>query len=111
MSQTQTILQPATILETLRVYDVHETGHEDTPETHSSPTQNNGVEEPQSAARSDPNWPSNWRRIPAYRASSRTHRVADRVAGRDAAEGVMVLTMFHGVWLMGVRIHLCWLET
>ena len=109
MSQTQTILQPATILETLRVYDVHETGHEETPETHSSPTQNNGVEEPQFAARSDPNWPSNWRRIPAYRASSRTHQVADRVAGRDAAEGVMVVTMFHGVWLMGVRIHLCWL--
>lgn len=107
MSGTQTMLEPTTIRETLRVYDVHETGREETPETHPSLPQNSRVEQAQSTAHSDPSWPSDWRRIPAYRASSRIHRVADRTPGRDAVEGVVVVTMFHGVWLMGVRIYLC----
>ncbi|KAG0649239.1 hypothetical protein D0Z07_4527 [Hyphodiscus hymeniophilus] len=101
MSRTQTVLEPTTILETLRVYDVHETGHVETSEAHSSLPQINGLEQPQSTAQSDPNWPSDWRRMPAYRESSRTHRVTDRAAGGDAVEGAIVVTVFHGVWLMG----------
>lgn len=106
MSRTQTGLEPITIRETLQVYNVHETGREETPEAQSLPTQSHGVEQLQRVGQSHPDWPLDWRRMPAYRASSRTHRVADRVPGRDAVEGAAVVTMFHGVWLMGVRIFL-----
>lgn len=106
MSRTETVLEPTTILETLRVYDVHETGREETAEPRSIQPQND-LEQPQSTTQPDLNWPSDWRRMPPYRASSRTHRVSDRTAGQDAVESAIVVTMFHGVWLMGVRICAC----
>jgi hypothetical protein len=102
MSRTQTAQEPLTVRETLRVYDVYETGREETSEVPSSHDQNE-LEQTQSAIQSNGHWPSDWRRIPPYRESSRTHRVSDRAAGRDAAESAIVITMFHGVWIMGVR--------
>jgi len=95
MARTETLVEPTTIRETLRVYDIHETGREETPEPGTRQTQSSSEA---SAPRSDPNWPSDWRRVPPYRESSRTHRVADRAAGQTNAEGVMVVAMFTGVW-------------
>lgn len=101
MSRTETVLEPTTILETLRVYDIHETGREEVAEAESSGT-HHGVEQLQSSTPSDPNWPSDWRGMPPYRATSRTHRVSDRAAGQDAVESAFVITMFQGVWILGV---------
>jgi hypothetical protein len=102
MSRTQTAQEPTTVSETLRIYDVYETGREETSEPPLNRAQN-GVEQAQSTTQPNENWPSDWRRVPPYRESSRTHRVSDRAAGRDVAEAAIVVTMFHGVWIMGVR--------
>lgn len=100
MARTETLLEPTTLRETLRVYNVYETGHDEMLER--SINQSRHAPE-ESTTHSDPNWPSDWRRMPPYRASSRTHRVSDRAAGQDAVEGATVLMMFSGVWMMGVR--------
>lgn len=100
MARTETFVEPTTVLETLRVYNVHESGSDETPEPNASQTQSSSEA---SAQRSDLNWPSDWRRLPPYRESSRTHRVADRAAGQTNAEGALVVAMFTGVWLFSVR--------
>ena len=101
MSSTETQLDPVTVRDTLRVFAVHETGSELAPVT--TPDQNRGdVEEPATPP-PDPNWPSDWRRMPAYRETSRTHRISDRPAGTNAAESGLVVAMFAGVWMIGVR--------
>jgi hypothetical protein len=97
MAGTETITEePRTVRETLRAYDVLETGVETSP----IPSQNAS----QQAVQSERNWPSDWRRMPAYRETSRTHRVSDRAAGQGLVESGIVLTMFSGVWMMGVRV-------
>lgn len=103
MLRTQTAQEPTTVSETLRIYDVYETGREGTSETSLNSAQN-AVEQAQLTTQLNENWPSDWRRVPPYRESSRTHRVSDRAAGQDVAEAAIVVTMFHGVWIMGVRI-------
>jgi hypothetical protein len=99
MARTETVLEPTTLRETLRIYNVHESGQQETTDTDTY--QQNSPE--QSTTHPDPNWPADWRRMPPYRESSRTHRVSDRPAGQDAVEGAVVVTMFSGVWLLGVR--------
>ena len=100
MARTETLLEPTTIRETLGVYNVHVTGHDETLDNRTNQSRH-APEEP--TTHSDPNWPSDWRRTPPYRASSRTHHVSDRAAGQDAVEGATVVMMFSGVWMMGVR--------
>lgn len=97
MAGTETTTEePRTIRETLRAYDVLETGVESSP----VPSQTASRQPVQSQR----DWPSDWRRMPAYRETSRTHRVSDRAAGQDLVESKIVLTMFSGVWMMGVRV-------
>jgi hypothetical protein len=97
MAGTETIIEkPRTVRETLRTYDVLETGVE----TSSVPSPNAS----QQPVRSERNWPSDWRRMPAYRETSRTHRISDRSAGQDLVESGFVVAMFSGVWMMGVRV-------
>ncbi|KAH8799726.1 hypothetical protein F5884DRAFT_115620 [Xylogone sp. PMI_703] len=99
MARTETLLEPTTIRETLRVYDIHETGHNETIAIHT--TRNlNSTELPITLSNPN-NWPSDWRRIPPYRASSRTHRVSDRAAGQNSMEAAIVIAMFSGVWMVG----------
>lgn len=96
MAGTETTTEePRTIRETLHAYYVLETGVESA----SGPNQNT----PQQPVQSERDWPADWRRMPAYREASRTHRVSDRAAGQDLVESGIVLTMFSGVWMMGVR--------
>lgn len=96
MAGTETFTEePRTIRETLRAYHVHETGVETSPAPRQTASQH--------TVPSERNWPSDWRRMPAYRETSRTHRVSDRAAGQDFVESGIVLTMFSGVWMMGVR--------
>ncbi|EXJ74259.1 uncharacterized protein A1O5_02555 [Cladophialophora psammophila CBS 110553] len=99
MSSTETIVEPTTVRETLRAYDIHHTGSDETLEPPTEQTQNQPQEGPVSQPGS--NWPSDWRRIPPYRPSSRSHRVSDRPAGLDRVEGTMVIVMFTGVWTYG----------
>jgi hypothetical protein len=99
MARTETIVEPTTIRETLRVYDIHETGGEETSEEPTTETQTQPTEP---VAQPDPNWPSDWQRVPPYRPSSRSHRISDRAAGLDNTEATMVMVMFTGVWTYGV---------
>lgn len=108
MASTETVLEPTTLRETLRVYNVHESGQEEAdaearaenePSQQEQQRQESGQQDTRNA---DREWPSDWRRMPPYRESSRTHRVSDRAAGQDAVESAVVVTMFSGVWLLGV---------
>ena len=111
MSSTETLVDSSTLRETLRAYVVHETGEE---------TASDQTSRQNAPARivSDPAWPSDWRRTPAYRETSRVHRILDRAAGTNAVESVMVVAMFAGVWVIGVseflhtiHQHICWAWT
>lgn len=106
MTTTQTYLDtvyddPTTVIEILQSYTIHQTGRED----EGSALRRQQVHRPADAratTRSPNNWPSDWQRVPPYRAASRSHRVSDRAAGLDYAEGTIVMAMFTGVWLTGV---------
>ncbi|KAK6369383.1 hypothetical protein LTS17_009726 [Exophiala oligosperma] len=114
MASTETVLEPTTLRETLRVYNVHESGREEAESSQQQQQQPQELREQQRGTRTntdqDREWPSDWRRMPPYRESSRTHRVSDRTAGQDAVEGAVVVTMFSGVWLLG-NINRLWRAT
>lgn len=99
MSVATTTTVSAGVHELLRAYDLHHTG--------------TGSSEPQHAEmttrvrrqpESPPSWPSNRRRMPAYREASRSHNLADRPAGETTAEGVITSIMFLGVYLNAVSL-------
>lgn len=106
MSSTQ--LEPTTIRGILHAYDVHHTGHVDDasalmstlPDVQSG---DNAEHQTFRAEMSRQPWPSNRRRIPRFRATSRTHDVSARVSGRDPVETVVVLAMFTGIYMIAVR--------
>ena len=100
MSSTQTQTEPTTVREVLRTYDTHYS--EQREETASEPPIPVSTEA-DSSEQSPTNWSSDWHRTPQYRAVSRTHRVSDRAAGVDNVEGTMVMGMFTGVYIQGVR--------
>jgi hypothetical protein len=110
LSSTQTQLDPTTVRDVLRTYDTHHTGQQDETTTPTTTTseQDAPLAPAPEASSSDPvlpaNWPSDWHRTPPYRAASRNHRVSDRAAGVDNVEGAMVMFMFTGVFLQGVRM-------
>jgi hypothetical protein len=107
-THTQTTTDPTNLRDLLRTYDTHLTGFADDEGRSNSSSeqqqqpQRTQAEEPASASTPPRDWPSDWHGIPPYREASRHHRVADRAAGVDNAEGVMVMVMFTGVWLQGV---------
>ncbi|KAI1626438.1 hypothetical protein EDD37DRAFT_608003 [Exophiala viscosa] len=99
MARTETIVEPTTVRETLRVYDTHFTGDDDTAEDPTIQIQGHTEEH---IALPDSSWPSDWRRMPPYRPSSRSHRLSERPAGFNPVESTMVVVMFTGVWTYGV---------
>ncbi|KIW19376.1 hypothetical protein PV08_03671 [Exophiala spinifera] len=115
MANTETVLEPTTLRETLRVYNVHESGQQEA-EAEARAKNESSDQHPMQESRqqdtrpADREWPSDWRRMPPYRETSRVHRVSDRAAGQDAVEGVVVMTMFSGVWLLG-NINRLWRAT
>ena len=96
MSVSTTEVVPATVSDLLKAYDLHHSGVE------SSQSQRTAPRQPENP----PSWPSNRRRMPAYREPSRDHRLADRPAGQDTVEGVMVTVMFIGVYVNSVSFTL-----
>jgi hypothetical protein len=103
MTRTEALTDPVTVGEVIRLYNVIETGQPETttqPSTIRSPSQSND----QPTASSPRTWPSDWQRMPHYRAASRSHGWSERPAGVSAAEEVIVTLMFAGVWIYGVRI-------
>ncbi|KAF7131375.1 hypothetical protein CNMCM5793_004546 [Aspergillus hiratsukae] len=65
-----------------------------------------GSEEPQLSQRAPisqvaqpANWPSNYRRVPAYRPANHELDRSERPAGSNPAEFVFIQVMLHGVWL------------
>jgi hypothetical protein len=103
MATTETLTDPATVGEVIRLYNVVETGQPEIttqPSAIRPPSQNND----QSTASSPRDWPSDWQRMPPYRAASRSHSWSERPAGVSTAEEVITTLMFAGVWTYGVRI-------
>ncbi|KAI1613365.1 hypothetical protein EDD36DRAFT_465492 [Exophiala viscosa] len=107
MARTETIVEPTTVRETLRVYDTHFTGDDDTAEDPTIQIQGHTEEH---IALPDSSWPSDWRRMPPYRPSSRSHRLSERPAGLNPVESTMVVVMFTGVWTYG-NLNRLWRST
>lgn len=72
-------------------YEVHHSGGEPV----STPA--NAVSVPQPA-----DWPTDHRRMPAYRPTNRNLDYNERTAGTDNGEFVFIQVMLHGVWLNAV---------
>lgn len=53
------------------------------------------------------NWPSDHRRVPAYRPINRDLDFNERSAGASTGEFVFIQVMLHGVWLNGVSKTVC----
>lgn len=101
MTTTSTITEnPASLREVLAVYNVHESGTAATEEEH-LPANHVDRQSPLDSEEQG-SWPSDWRRMPQYRPTSRSHRVSDRPGGQTAAERGIVAVMFSGVWMIGV---------
>lgn len=102
MTTTSTVTEnPTSLREVLSVYNVYESGTSDA-EVETSRSQTLDRSE-SITIEADNSWPSDWRRMPQYRPTSRSHRVADRPGGQNAAEIGIVAAMFTGVWIIGVR--------
>ncbi|KAJ5653300.1 hypothetical protein N7490_000303 [Penicillium lividum] len=92
----------ATILENTRMtsvsvpmdYEVHHSGQEEHAPMNSSPSQ--------APTTQPPNWPSDHRRIPAYRPINRNLDHSQRPPGANNVERVIITVMLHGVWLNAV---------
>ena len=102
MSFSTTEVGTAAVSDILRAYDLHHSGSE-TPESQSQRARS--APQPTIQPENPHWWPSDRRRMPAYREASRDHRLADRPAGRDNVEGVMVTVMFLGVYLNSVSFN------
>lgn len=76
-------------------YEVHHSGGEPA----SAPA--NAVSVPQPA-----DWPTDHRRMPAYRPTNRNLDYNERTAGTDNGEFVFIQVMLHGVWLNAVCVQL-----
>lgn len=85
-------------LSVLEDYEVHHSGDPNSvapaPNEHPAPT---NVQNP-------PNWPTNHRRVPAYRPANTNLSYEERNAGNNAAEYVFIQGMLHGVWLNAVSL-------
>ncbi|KAI9930235.1 hypothetical protein ASPWEDRAFT_23957 [Aspergillus wentii DTO 134E9] len=78
-------------LSILADYELHHSGSDNVHESH---------EPAVPPVQSQPaNWPSNHRRVPAYRPINRNLEFDERPAGSNPAEFVFIQTMLHGVWL------------
>ena len=100
MSVSTTEVVPAAVSGLLKAYDLHHSGaaSSQSQRTEAAPQASRQPENP-------PSWPSNRRRMPAYREPSRDHRLADRPAGQDVVEGVIDTVMFIGVYVNSVSLH------
>jgi len=93
----------ATILENTRTtpvsvlvdYELHHSGQEEHTPTTSSLSS--------APTTQPPNWPSDHRRIPAYRPINRNLDFSQRPPGSNNVERVIITVMLHGVWLNAVR--------
>lgn len=90
MSATTTTT--ATSLSALADYELHHSGEERT-----TPAPAPSVNTPQPA-----NWPTDHRRMPAYRPANHNLDYNERTAGTNAGEYVFIQVMLHGVWLNAV---------
>ena len=102
MPVSTTEVGTAAVSDLLRAYDLHHSGSE-TSEPQSQRAQS--APQPTSQPENPHWWPSDRRGMPAYREASRDHLLADRPAGRDNVEGVMVTVMFLGVYLNSVSFN------
>lgn len=105
MSSNTTLLAPTTVRDVLRVYTVHETGVDQETTTRTKAARGKTslkTQQVQAETKQDANWPQDWRGMPSYRETNRSHRLADRPAGKDVPEGVIVTVMFTGVFMAGV---------
>lgn len=93
MTETTTRLEPTTLRDVLQVYTIHQTGEDIATET-SNDTRD---------FVSQPDWPSDRRRIPPYRSTTRTYPLSERPGGVTTFEGVIVVVMFSGVYTVAVR--------
>ncbi|KAL3471861.1 hypothetical protein BJX99DRAFT_16341 [Aspergillus californicus] len=98
MSSTTTTT--ATTLSILADYELHHSGIEHS----SNPTQSNGQTTSSTSSASAPQsqpltWPTNYRRVPAYRPINRNLDQAERAAGANVPEYIFIQSMMHGVWL------------
>ena len=97
MATTPTTTQTSTSsLSILADYELHHSGSE-------VPQLPERV--PVSHAAQPASWPSNYRRIPAYRPVDRELDQSERPAGSNPAEFVLIQVMLHGVWLNAVSIY------
>ncbi|KAJ6003440.1 hypothetical protein N7451_005987 [Penicillium sp. IBT 35674x] len=88
MSATTTTTT-ATSLSVLADYELHHSGEE-----RSTPAPAPSVNTPQPA-----DWPTDHRRMPAYRPANHNLDYNERTAGTGAGEYVFIQVMLHGVWL------------
>jgi hypothetical protein len=105
MSVSTTEVIPAAVNDLLKAYDLHHSGDENS-QSQRAESASQRPHQPENPA----SWPSNRRRIPAYREPSQDHRFADRPAGRDNAESVFVTVMFIGTYVNSVSLLLGQLE-
>src|SRR3954470_23754448 len=93
---TDTTYEPTSVREILQVYDIHRTGAE----TLSTETSGWSFDSEFPANSQAQNWLSTYRRIPPFREPSRNHSYFSRPAGRDLGEGIFVVMMFSGVYIV-----------
>jgi hypothetical protein len=98
MQQTATQQEPIVLRDLLHVYAVHQTGTEVESVAIATETNNETRTLP-----SHPDWPSDRRRIPPYRSTTRDYPLSDRPAGTGALDEVIVTAMFAGVYSIAVR--------
>ncbi|PWY90704.1 hypothetical protein BO70DRAFT_306857 [Aspergillus heteromorphus CBS 117.55] len=82
-----------TTLSILSDYEVHHTGADSQPQFQTQ------LPVPAPSPPQPANWPTNHRRIPAYRPVNRHLDYNERAAGGSLGEYVFIQTMLHGVWL------------
>ncbi|KAJ5662867.1 hypothetical protein N7507_003598 [Penicillium longicatenatum] len=88
MSTTTTTTTTATSLSVLADYELHHSGDE------------RSTSAPAPVNTSQPtDWPTDHRRMPAYRPANRNLDYNERTAGTGAGEYVFIQVMLHGVWL------------
>jgi hypothetical protein len=95
MSATVTTNTRTTPVSVLAEYEVHSSGEEE----------HVPMNFPRTLAPSNQplNWPSDHRRIPAYRPIDRNLDRSQRPPGANNLERVIITVMLHGVWLNAVR--------
>ncbi|GFF89036.1 conserved hypothetical protein [Aspergillus udagawae] len=91
MATTATTTETSTnSLSILADYELHHSGNEESQSSERAPL---------SQAAQPANWPSNYRRVPAYRPANHALDQTERPAGSNPGEFVFIQVMLHGVWL------------